>query len=101
MGGGPRFPYPKWVWAPTGGWWCENPPNARRNFVLLFSLNLLLIGGTCYVSSTNERRLRTHPTIPLPSQRWCSWTEHDDPDYKRKLEAYKRNKKPLLERILP
>ena len=30
MGGGPAMPYPKWVWTPAGGWYC-NPPNWKRN----------------------------------------------------------------------
>ena len=30
MGGGHRYPYPKWVWTPSGGWW-PNPKNANRN----------------------------------------------------------------------
>ncbi|WFD35645.1 hypothetical protein MCUN1_002503 [Malassezia cuniculi] len=24
MGAGPRYPYPKEVWTPTGGWWTRN-----------------------------------------------------------------------------
>jgi hypothetical protein len=40
----------------------------------------------------------SHPTIPVPSQRWSAWTKVDDPDYKRKLAAYHKNKKPLWER---
>lgn len=30
MGGGRQFPYPKWVWSPSGGWWA-NPVNKYRN----------------------------------------------------------------------
>ena len=30
MGGGHRFPYPKWVWSPSGGWW-PVVPNWKRN----------------------------------------------------------------------
>ena len=30
MGGGSRYPYPKWVWSWFGGWWAE-PANANRN----------------------------------------------------------------------
>lgn len=46
-----------------------------------------------------QRRLLSHPTIPVPSQRWSAWTKVDDPDYKRKLAAYHKNKKPLWERL--
>ncbi|KAK9465093.1 hypothetical protein V1512DRAFT_249388 [Lipomyces arxii] len=31
MSGGKRYPFPKHVWAPTGGWW-PNPKNWRTNF---------------------------------------------------------------------
>lgn len=33
MGGGHRYPYPKWVWSPSGGWW-HTPKNANRNAVI-------------------------------------------------------------------
>ncbi|ELR18194.1 uncharacterized protein ACA1_369260 [Acanthamoeba castellanii str. Neff] len=101
MGGGPRFPFPKWVWSPAGGWWCENPPNAQRNLRIVLGLNFAIAGAVFFISAANERRLLSHPTIPVPSQRWSAWTKVDDPDYKRKLAAYHKNKKPLWERILP
>ena len=28
-----NFPYPKWVWSPAGGWWCE-PKNGSRNTMI-------------------------------------------------------------------
>ncbi|KAK7208017.1 hypothetical protein BZA70DRAFT_287345 [Myxozyma melibiosi] len=30
--GGKRYPFPKHVWAPTGGWW-PNPKNWKKNFI--------------------------------------------------------------------
>ncbi|PWN43565.1 hypothetical protein IE81DRAFT_322212 [Ceraceosorus guamensis] len=30
MGGGARYPYPKEVWSPSGGWWSQ-PRNWRSN----------------------------------------------------------------------
>lgn len=30
MGGGPKIPYPKHVWSPSGGWYTQ-PANWRRN----------------------------------------------------------------------
>ena len=30
MGGGSRYPYPKWVWTWFGGWWPE-PAKAKGN----------------------------------------------------------------------
>ncbi len=45
MGGGRRFPYPKHVWTPFGGWW-PNPENWKRNtFALMvtsYSITYLL-----------------------------------------------------------
>ena len=35
MGGGRKFPYPKYVWSSTGGWWA-NPKNWKRNTIALF-----------------------------------------------------------------
>mmetsp|Transcript_25416 Transcript_25416/g.37476 ORF Transcript_25416/g.37476 Transcript_25416/m.37476 type:complete len:81 (-) Transcript_25416:123-365(-) len=36
MGGGRRFPFPKYVWTPYGGWWAD-PKNWKRNtaFVMI------------------------------------------------------------------
>ena len=39
--GAANFPYPKWVWSPAGGWWCE-PKNGSRNTMIaaeVFSTN--------------------------------------------------------------
>ncbi|EFX02682.1 hypothetical protein CMQ_2611 [Grosmannia clavigera kw1407] len=30
MGGGPKIPYPKHVWSPSGGWYAQ-PANWKRN----------------------------------------------------------------------
>ncbi len=45
-----------------------------------------------------QRRLRSHPVVPIPSQRWSRYAEIDDPDYRQKLAEYHKNKKPLWER---
>ncbi|KAK9462366.1 uncharacterized protein V1516DRAFT_670079 [Lipomyces oligophaga] len=41
MSGGKHYPYPKHVWAPTGGWW-PNPPNAKKNYRIM-SLTILAV----------------------------------------------------------
>eukprot|EP01041_Mallomonas_annulata_P011405 gene11405-23858_t len=33
MSGGHRFPYPKYVWSPAGGWWAS-PVNWKRNTLI-------------------------------------------------------------------
>jgi hypothetical protein len=35
MGGVRKFPFPKHVWTPYGGWW-PNPENWKRNTTLAF-----------------------------------------------------------------
>ncbi|KAJ7782309.1 hypothetical protein DFH07DRAFT_790110 [Mycena maculata] len=34
MGGGGRYPYPKHVWSPAGGWWSQ-PANWKMNTFIL------------------------------------------------------------------
>ena len=41
MGGGRRYPYPKWVWSPAGGWW-PNPTNWKRNAALYVGVTFTL-----------------------------------------------------------
>eukprot|EP01134_Creolimax_fragrantissima_P002361 CFRG2361T1 len=31
MGATKKYPFPKHVWSPSGGWWCVSPPNWQRN----------------------------------------------------------------------
>lgn len=38
MGGGRRFPYPKYVWSPAGGWWA-NPAHWKRNTAIFAVLS--------------------------------------------------------------
>lgn len=55
QGGGGRFPYPKWVWSPAGGWWGQ-PKNWKANFAVVGGV----IGAIAYqafqYSSANEVR---------------------------------------------
>ena len=41
MGGGRRYPYPKWVWSPAGGWW-PNPVHWKRNSLIYVGVSLFL-----------------------------------------------------------
>ena len=47
MGGGGKYPYPKYVYSPLGGWWYEGRPNAHKNvgFKLVVLGGVLLAGG--------------------------------------------------------
>ncbi len=79
MGAGPKMPYPKWVWSPAGGWYC-NPPNWKRNFAIAM---VAYAGITYYVfqlSARNERRpTPPHGAAGIPSQRWAKHAKEDDP----------------------
>merc|ERR1711998_551825 len=69
MGGGPRFPVPKWVWTPAGGWWNYNPPNASRNFSLVLAGSAGLLLMVHRLSASNEV-FHQMPTRSIPSERW-------------------------------
>ena len=89
--------YPKTIWTPTGGWYAENV-NWKRNTGIIFAGIVALGLWTFSTSAKYERRYRPGP-IPVPSQRWASHTLEDDPAYPQKLAEYKKNKKPLWDRI--
>ncbi|KAJ7933758.1 hypothetical protein B0H13DRAFT_2306182 [Mycena leptocephala] len=41
MGGGARYPYPKHVWSPAGGWWSQ-PSNWKMNtFIVCCGMGLV------------------------------------------------------------
>ena len=42
MGGGRRFPFPKSVWSPAGGWWAE-PKNWKRNTAIAFVVQAFIL----------------------------------------------------------
>ncbi|KAI9032172.1 hypothetical protein DFJ74DRAFT_653512 [Hyaloraphidium curvatum] len=70
MGGGGRFPYPKWVWSPAGGWWGQ-PKNWRSNFAVV----LVGISAIAYQihKVSAEREVRLQPPIGwIPSMLWAA-----------------------------
>ncbi|CAB3998802.1 Hypothetical predicted protein [Paramuricea clavata] len=77
MGGGKRFDYPKYVWSPSGGWWCE-PRNWRRNTAIGFGMIFAACVPICWLSWQLERR----PVAPyrhIFSQRFAKHAKEDDP----------------------
>eukprot|EP01135_Chromosphaera_perkinsii_P001524 Nk52_evm4s206 gene=Nk52_evmTU4s206 len=80
MGGTPRYEYPRYVWSPAGGWWC-NPPNWKRNTFLAFAGTFAAASLVFQWSSSIERR-PIAPIRPIPSQGWCKWAKVDDPSLK-------------------
>ncbi|KAJ7451810.1 hypothetical protein B0H11DRAFT_310046 [Mycena galericulata] len=43
MGGGGRYPYPKFVWSPAGGWWSQ-PANWKMN-TFIMSCGIAVVCG--------------------------------------------------------
>ncbi|KAK0431353.1 uncharacterized protein ARMOST_12691 [Armillaria ostoyae] len=69
MGGGGRYPYPKYVWSPAGGWWVQ-PSNWKANTAVvatgIFAI-AYLVGS---LSAAREQR----PIAPkkwIPSMLWA------------------------------
>ena len=44
MGGGRRYPYPKWVWSPAGGWW-PSPTKWKRDSAIFLGVSAV----ACYL----------------------------------------------------
>ncbi|KAG7446137.1 uncharacterized protein BT62DRAFT_895364, partial [Guyanagaster necrorhizus] len=68
-GGGGRYPYPKYVWSPAGGWWVQ-PSNWKANTAIvatgIFAI-AYLVGS---LSAAREQR----PVAPkkwIPSMLWA------------------------------
>eukprot|EP00729_Bicosta_minor_P012971 gene12972-16224_t len=79
MGGGAKYAYPKYVWSPAGGWWC-NPKGWKGNTAIMAGAGLLVAGAIANFSMSRERR-PVPPTRHILSQSWCDWTKVDDPSY--------------------
>ncbi|AXA51172.1 hypothetical protein MRET_3055 [Malassezia restricta] len=69
MGAGPRYPYPKEVWSPSGGWW-SRPKNWATNTLVVASGLAVISYGIFKFGA--EREWRHQPPIhPIPSQLWA------------------------------
>ncbi|KAF2074272.1 hypothetical protein CYY_004405 [Polysphondylium violaceum] len=89
MGATPRFPYPKTVWTPTGGWWCARPINYKRNNVWAKGILAATIGTIFLCSLAVERRVTTpHPyAAKFSTQALESHRDIDDPYYNVKKQT--------------
>ncbi|KAI0752604.1 hypothetical protein C8Q80DRAFT_1096978, partial [Daedaleopsis nitida] len=67
-GGGARYPYPKQVWSPAGGWWTR-PANWKSNTAIAFAGIFAVAYGVFTVSADKEVRL-FEPVRPIPSMSW-------------------------------
>jgi len=83
MGGGARYPYPKEVWTPAGGWWTR-PSNWKANTAICFAGILGVAYGVWTVSADKEYRYH-EPIRPIPSMRWAK-------QYQESQESRERHK---------
>ncbi|CAO1636405.1 unnamed protein product [Sympodiomycopsis kandeliae] len=69
MGAGPRYPYPKDVWSPTGGWWSRPKNWVSNTAVAAFGI----AGCTYFLWSYSADREWRHkpPTRWIPSMAWA------------------------------
>jgi hypothetical protein len=73
MGGTPRYPYPKDVWSPTGGWWAH--PRAWRRNTAIATVGIVAVFIPVYIYSERiserpeyaERRIPWRPNVPVRS----------------------------------
>ncbi|KAF9073185.1 hypothetical protein BDP27DRAFT_1319019 [Rhodocollybia butyracea] len=80
MGGGGRYPYPKQVWSPAGGWWVR-PSNWKSN---TFIAGMGIAGITYLVwqfSAAHEHRY-IMPAKDIPSMAWAKQFKTEQKDSK-------------------
>ncbi|WVQ85937.1 hypothetical protein IAT38_008105 [Cryptococcus sp. DSM 104549] len=68
MGGGARYPYPKEVWTPSGGWWTQ-PKNWKANTAMCALLIAVTTASVWRLSAQKEERHRA-PMRWIPSMLW-------------------------------
>uniref|UniRef100_A0A6U3A437 Uncharacterized protein n=1 Tax=Lotharella globosa TaxID=91324 RepID=A0A6U3A437_9EUKA len=55
MGGDPRYPYPKKVWTPSGGWWADHPDGAfRAAKAVTVAYTFVALPAILYCNSVSE-----------------------------------------------
>ncbi|KEZ40508.1 hypothetical protein SAPIO_CDS8406 [Scedosporium apiospermum] len=80
-GHGNKIPYPKHVWSPAGGWYCQ-PANWKQN---TFVLGAAVFGLTCIIWKISaEKEQFAHKPEPgrfYPSRYWTrqliNWEKED------------------------
>ncbi|KAF8581205.1 hypothetical protein K439DRAFT_1354742, partial [Ramaria rubella] len=68
-GGGARYPYPREVWSPSGGWWTR-PKNWVSNTIIAGVGIAVVTYSVFKVSARNEWRY-IQPDRPIPSMQWA------------------------------
>ncbi|PWN36311.1 uncharacterized protein FA14DRAFT_54019 [Meira miltonrushii] len=82
MGGGARYPYPKEVWSPSGGWWTR-PSNWRTNTaVCIAGIGLVSYFTWMYSAKVEQRHVKVDRWIP--SLHWAEEFKGSEYDELRK-----------------
>ncbi|CAG8546508.1 7241_t:CDS:2 [Paraglomus occultum] len=68
MGGTRKFPYPKDVWSPAGGWW-PNPYKWKSNTLIVAGGLVVFAAVTWKISADREWR-HSPPNRWIPSMLW-------------------------------
>ncbi|PPQ73696.1 hypothetical protein CVT25_005594 [Psilocybe cyanescens] len=69
MGGGSRYPYPKYVWSPAGGWWVR-PSNWASNTAVAV-LGIVVVSATVWSASARLEKRTVQPDRWIPSMLWA------------------------------
>ncbi|CAO3610628.1 unnamed protein product [Mucor hiemalis] len=69
MGAVSRYPYPKEVWSPAGGWW-SRPKTWKSNTVIAALGMAVTLGAIWRVSAEKEVRYQ-QPKRWIPSMLWA------------------------------
>ncbi|KAH6635361.1 hypothetical protein B0J18DRAFT_406905 [Chaetomium sp. MPI-SDFR-AT-0129] len=90
MGGGPKIPYPKHVWSPSGGWYAQ-PANWKRNTAIAIACMFGITACVWKISAELEYRPRMpEPDRFYPSRYWSRQIIEYEREQKAKAEAAKR-----------
>ena len=61
MGGVKRFPFPKWVFSPTGGWWNEGS-HKNTGFRLMGTIAAIVAGWAMIFKISIDNEVRSYPS---------------------------------------
>ncbi|KIJ28564.1 hypothetical protein M422DRAFT_235617 [Sphaerobolus stellatus SS14] len=78
MGGGARYPYPKEVWSPSGGWWTR--PKAWKANTFIAFLGIGVVAYQVFKLSASKEWRYIQPDKPIPSMMWAR--QYKDADAK-------------------
>ncbi|KAF2744416.1 hypothetical protein M011DRAFT_408662 [Sporormia fimetaria CBS 119925] len=83
MGGGGKIFYPKQVWSPAGGWYCQ-PANWKANTAIMGLVLTGIVGLTWNLSAEREYRDKMPAPGFFPSRYWSRQIREYDQKMERK-----------------